>query len=403
MHRLKALACALALAPSVVLSAAPKPPAAGNDINPYLGKTAFANKGYASNLDATIQFFLKKLDFVNAAKARTVQKIPTFSWLADSASVSGVKDLVTDALLAQPFSRNKQVVQLVVYNLPDRDCSAKASAGEFSLADDGLNKYKGFIDSVVTQLSTANAKKLSFVVLLEPDSLANVVTNLNVEKCANAASAYKQGISYAIAKLQLPNVAIYLDAGHGGWLGWDSNLAPAAAIFAEVLQGAQNITAGATVRGLATNVSNYNQYISPVRENFTQFSSSWDEFHYVNSLTPFLLSAGYPAHFIIDQGRAGQAGVRTDWGQWCNVKNAGFGTRPTTSQAVLNNTFVDAIVWVKPGGESDGTSDSTSPRFDTTCVDAVAQVPAPEAGLWFNAYTVGLVKGANPPLEPTWF
>ena len=53
----------------------------------------------------------------------------------------------------------------------------------------------------------------------EPDSLANLVTNLNVAKCANAESAYKTLVTYAMEKLNLPNVAMYLDAGHAGWLG----------------------------------------------------------------------------------------------------------------------------------------------------------------------------------------
>lgn len=54
------------------------------------------------------------------------------------------------------------------------------------------------------------------------------------------------------------------------------------------------------------------------------------------------------------------------------------------------------------GGESDGTSDPTSPRFDTMCVSPVADVPAPEAGSWFDEFTQTLVKNANPPLSPLW-
>ena len=41
---------------------------------------------------------------------------------------------------------------------------------------------------------------------------------------------------------------------------------------------------------------------------------------------------------------------------------AGLGTRPTTN---TGNTLIDAIVWVKPPGESDGTSNSSAPRYDT--------------------------------------
>lgn len=115
-----------------------------------------------------------------------------------------------------------------------------------------------FLD-VAAAISVAKADELSFVVILEPDSLANLVTNLGVEKCAGAEQAYKAGVAYAIKKLQFSNVHLYLDAAHGGWLGWDGNLEPSAKLFAEVLGMANsNSTTEAKVRGLATNVSNYN-------------------------------------------------------------------------------------------------------------------------------------------------
>ena len=50
----------------------------------------------------------------------------------------------------------------------------------------------------------------------EPDSLANLVTNLKVAKCANAKCTYKTIVTYATEKLNLPKVAMYLDAGHAG-------------------------------------------------------------------------------------------------------------------------------------------------------------------------------------------
>ncbi|KAF9042219.1 cellobiohydrolase [Panaeolus papilionaceus] len=407
MKFLSFLALSLALAPAA-FAAPPKPdtkPPVKASVNPYLGKSVFANKGYAAKLEETIKYFLKQKDPLNAARTRTVQKIPTFSWISSSADVPSIKNLLKDAAAAQGLGlfTKQQLVQIVVYNLPDRDCSAKASDGEFHLDNDGLKKYKAFIDSVAKELSTPTAKKLSFSILLEPDSLGNVVTNLGVEKCANAASAYKEGIAYAIAKLQFPNVALYIDAAHGGWLGWDDNLAPSAAVFAEVLSLAQTIRPGAQLRGLATDVSNYNQFIAPVRENFTEWNNSWDESHYATNLKTHLDAVGFPSNFIVDQGRSGQAGIRQEWGQWCNVRNAGYGTRPTTDQSIIKNAAVDALVWVKPGGESDGTSDESAARFDAVCKSAVAHVPAPEAGSWFNDYVVNLVKNANPPLAPTWF
>ncbi|EAU82203.1 cellobiohydrolase [Coprinopsis cinerea okayama7 len=400
MKYLQLLAAALAVAPTVTL-AAPRPPS--GDVNPYVGKSPFAIPTYAKKLDETIRYFNRRGDFLNAARTRTVKDIPTFAWISKSADISTVKPLIRDALATQRRTRKKQLVQLVVYNLPDRDCSAKASDGEFKLDDDGFNKYKKFVDDVAAELSTREARELEFVVVLEPDSLGNLVTNMGIPKCAGAAQAYRDGTSYAIAKLQRENIAIYLDAAHGGWLGWDDNLAPSAKIFAEVLEGAQEINPKSKVRGLAINVSNYNQYISNPRENYTEWSNSWDEYHYVNSLAPHLEEAGYPANFIVDQGRAGKGGIRTEWGQWCNIRGAGFGIRPTADQRILNNTNVDAIVWVKPGGESDGTSDETAERFDEMCASPVAHVPAPEAGEWFNDFVVNLVKNADPPLKPTWW
>lgn len=38
--------------------------------------------------------------------------------------------------------------QFVVYNLPERDCAAAASNGEYSLDNDGANKYKNYINTI---------------------------------------------------------------------------------------------------------------------------------------------------------------------------------------------------------------------------------------------------------------
>jgi len=116
-------------------------------------------------------------------------------------------------------------VQLVLYNLPNRDCSGGESGGEFQVANNGLELYKHeFIDQYAEALAAAS--DISFAVILEPDALANLVTNQGVPSCQAATSAYEDGIAYAIAKLQLPNVALYLDAANGGWLGWDEKLEP---------------------------------------------------------------------------------------------------------------------------------------------------------------------------------
>jgi cellulose 1,4-beta-cellobiosidase len=98
--------------------------------------------------------------------------------------------------------------------------------------------------------------------------------------------------------------------------------------------------------------------------------------------------------FITDQGRSGVQGYARSGSDWCNNKFAGFGRRPTTDTP---SPLVDAIVWVKPGAESDGTSDPTAARFDPACNSSTSLLPAPEAGDWFSAYFQQLLANANPP------
>lgn len=57
------------------------------------------------------------------------------------------------------------------------------------------------------------------------------------------------------------------------------------------------------VRGLATNVANYNAWSVTTCASYTQGDSNCDEKKYINALAPLLTAAGYPAHFIIDTCR----------------------------------------------------------------------------------------------------
>lgn len=100
-----------------------------------------------------------------------------------------------------------------------------------------------------------------------------------------------------------------------------------------------------------------------------------------------------PSQAVVDTGRNAVQGLRLEWGDWCNVNGAGFGVRPTTN---TGSTLVDSFVWVKPGGESDGTSDSSAVRYDSFCGKADAFKPSPEAGSWNQAYFEMLLKNAKP-------
>jgi len=68
--------------------------------------------------------------------------------------------------------------------------------------------------------------------------LGNLVTNMNLPKCADSRSAYVESTVYAIQQLQLPNVSIYLDAAHAGWLGWDHHRESVIRVYKKVLRQA---------------------------------------------------------------------------------------------------------------------------------------------------------------------
>ena len=141
------------------------------------------------------------------------------------------------------------------------------------------------------------------LLVIEPDSMANMVTNMNVAKCSGAADTYHELTVYALKQLNLPNVAMYLDAGHAGWLGWPANIQPAADMYAKIYKDAGS---PAAVRGLATNVANYNAWSLASAPAYTSPNPNYDEKHYVEAFSPLLNAAGFPAHFITDTGRSGK-------------------------------------------------------------------------------------------------
>jgi hypothetical protein len=63
-----------------------------------------------------------------ASRALYISKeIGTFLWLADNAGpTTNLNAWLAEAARVQKLTGKKQVVQIEVYNLPDRDCSAKA-------------------------------------------------------------------------------------------------------------------------------------------------------------------------------------------------------------------------------------------------------------------------------------
>ena len=117
----------------------------------------------------------------------------------------------------------------------------------------GAEKYKTeFIDKIAAHF--AKYPKQRIVVFLEPDSLPNLVTNKTKPECAAAEKVYMDSTAYAIQKLSLPNVSIYMDIGHAGWMGWDTNFTPGATLIGNAILGTTK--GGKSVDGFISNTAN---------------------------------------------------------------------------------------------------------------------------------------------------
>ena len=219
------VAAASASAVSASFHAVPRADSNDTGVNPFEGKTHFSNPAYALKLNDTRNAFLAQNDTLNAARTTAVEDVGTFVWVSSVDNLPNIDDAIADARAAQKETGEEQIVGLVLYDLPNRDCSAGESAGEFELDKDGMNRYKTeFVDPYAEAVGSAT--DVSFAIVLEPDSLGNAITNQGIEFCNISTPAYKEGIAYAISELQFDHVSLYIDAAHGGWLGWDDNLAP---------------------------------------------------------------------------------------------------------------------------------------------------------------------------------
>jgi cellulose 1,4-beta-cellobiosidase len=298
---------------------------------------------------------------------------------------------LAEAKKQQQASGKPTLSLVVVYDLPNRDCAANSSAGELKVEENGVARYRTeFIDVIVKHFK--DFSDLPIVVILEPDSLGNLVTNMNLPKCADSRSTYVDSTVYAIQKLQLPNVSIYLDAAHAGWLGWDHHRESLIKVYKKVLKQAGG---NDMIRGFATNVSNYTHLYNRDGAAMESSDPCYNELVYMKKLLVGLSDSGVKNKgFIIDTSRNGKGGIRKVWGHWCNIKGAGLGERPRAAP----EPFIDAFFWVKPPGESDGISDPSQPRFDAECASSESAPNAPQAGVWFQSYFLDLVRNATPPL-----
>ena len=421
----------------------PPDPGGGTKVdNPYSGAKVYVNPEWSAKAAAE-------------PGGSRISNQPTGVWLDRIAAINGVNGGMglrahLDKALEQKGS-GELVVQLVIYNLPGRDCAALASNGELGATE--IDKYKTqYIDPIAAILADPKYASLRIVNTIEIDSLPNLVTNVSPRATATANcdtmkanGNYIKGVGYALNKLgDAPNVYNYVDAGHHGWIGWDDNFS------ASVQTIKQAATAeGATVndvQGFITNTANYSalkeQYFTindsvggkSVRESkWVDWNRYTDELSFAQAFRQEAVNQGFASGvgMLIDTSRNGWGGTarptgpgattdvdtyvnggridrRIHVGNWCNQSGAGLGERPQASPAA----GIDAYVWIKPPGESDGSSSAIAndegKGFDRMCDPTYTGNPrnnnnmsgalpnAPLSGHWFSAQFQQLMQNAYP-------
>ncbi|KAK6004282.1 hypothetical protein QM012_009132 [Aureobasidium pullulans] len=338
--------------------------------NAFKGRQLYATPYYAAKVAASVKNIA---DPDLARKAAMIGDVGTFMWIDQKAVIPTIDAMIKGV----PCTH---IIGLVIYDLPGRDCGGDASGGEYETGE--LERYKTEYIDPLREIFLANPNT-AIALAIEPDSLPNAITSLIHPRCAASVQEYKDGIAYALKQFDLPNVVQYIDAGNGNWLGWDPNVAPAAKVIADVWKAAGKPK---SCKGIVTNVSNWNAWsmVPGEFEHFkdAQYNKAQDEKRYIHILGEQLAANGMPNHAIVDTSRNGRVGLRTYGGNWCNVKGAGFGIRPTSE---TDDDLCDAFVWVKVGGESDGGSDPSLPGYDPTCANRDAFIPSPRAGSWNQA------------------
>jgi endoglucanase len=365
-------------------------------------------------------------------------------------------------------ARNRVAV-LVVYNVPGRDCSQYSAGGAGSDA-----AYRAWIDGLVAGLGRARAMVLvepDGLANLPSDCPAAYPG----QDIAALTAARIADIAYAGQQIEIadPNSLVYLDAGHSAWHSVGDM---AQRLYQAGVGGLQGFFLNVSNYQYTPNSDYYGTWLSdclayatPVNSAHAavaagDFGSCGDEYYnggpannwVGGAMSPYgewsdtsseaeLNTAGVDsryaqelgnvaptAHFVVDTSRngTGPADMSTyagapynqsaatvaalQAGNWCNPPGRGVGVRPAAHPASTSFPLVDAYLWVKTVGESDGQCniEGGARAWDYTTYnpwnwsaaqqlhnDPLWGVEDPAAGAWFDQQALQLARNAVPALS----
>ncbi|MFS8069386.1 MAG: glycoside hydrolase family 6 protein, partial [Byssovorax sp.] len=222
---------------------------------------------------------------------------------------------------------------LVPYNIPGRDCGSYSDGGAGDAA-----AYKTWINGFAAGIGDAEV-----VVILEPDALW-----MSVAKKCDAVKNNLSVLKYAVQALKKQaNAHVYIDAGMAG--------TPSA------IAGGLSQAGIYEADGFALNVS----------DSYDNTSSAARGHQISNALNG-------KVSFVIDTSRngTGRGKDQSISDPWCNPKGLGLGKLSSGNTGIDR---VDAFLWIKRPGQSDGTCNRNNPA----------------AGQWFETRALEMAKNAS--------
>ena len=287
--------------------------------NPVAGKRLYVDPTSTARRQAET---LRRSRPQDAELLARIADQPAARWLGGW--VSDIAREVDNAVSV--ITRTGALPVFVAYNIPGRDCGQYSAGGA-----NGGDAYRKWIRAFADGLHNRQS-----IVVLEPDALAGM-------DCLNAAGQADRValLGDAVRVLKAEGASVYIDAGHAKW--------HPAARMAERLRRVSIEAAD----GFSLNVSNYIDNAANIA--------------YGEQLSKLLGGK----HFIIDTSRNG-LGSTSDW---CNPRGQALGVAPTTR---TGHPLVDAFLWIKQPGESDGTCKG-----------------GPKAGAWWTDIALELSRAAS--------
>lgn len=370
----------------------PEPSIFGNPKNVYVDADAFyVFPDYQKQVKSSYDRLIEEGELEIAENVAKAARYPTPTWLANTAASKLVPKVLASVTEQMKATGKNILTSFIIYNLPNRDCSAEASKGELGV--EHLGVYKEWIDEIAGYFAEFEG---SIVAIIEPDAIGNMVNSNDNEKCAEAFDTQMEAITYAINKLSLPNVSVYQDVAQVGWLGWGGNMR----FLIPILQDLLTRVGSGKLRGFSSNISNYQPTTDPeVPEITLNGNPSQSEYSYSLNVREELRKVGIVDFgWVIDTARNGVSNIKTKGESWCNIKGAGIGRRPEALPDDLPG--VDAVYWFKPPGESDGSGVKGTIGYDPACESEDSRIEnSPKAGAWYHEQFVELVMNANPSFD----